>query len=161
GAQRIADCLRAVTTLDYPDGEVIVVDDGSTDRTAEIAAEFGVRVITTENHGLSAARNTGIEAADHEIIAFCDDDCEPDPHWLRYLVTTLISGGYAGVGGPNVPPEGTVLADSIGHSPGGPMHVLVSDTEAEHIPGCNMAFHRRVLREVGCFDTRFRAAGDD
>jgi GT2 family glycosyltransferase len=161
GAQRIDACLRSLIALDYPDYEVIVIDDGSTDGSEKIAADSGVRVIATENRGLSAARNTGIEAAENEIIAFCDDDCAADPHWLRYLVATLVAGEYAGVGGPNVPPEGTVLADSIGHSPGGPMHVLVSDTEAEHIPGCNMAFHRRVLREVGGFDPRFRVAGDD
>ena len=49
----------------------------------------------------------------------------------------------------------------MSHAPGGPNHVLLSDTVAEHIPGCNMAFRRDVLLAIGGFDDRFRIAGDD
>ena len=59
GARTIRDCCEGLQHLDYPDYEVIVVDDGSTDNTAGIAREYGYRVISTENRGLSAARNTG------------------------------------------------------------------------------------------------------
>jgi GT2 family glycosyltransferase len=161
GAETIDTCLQALCTLDYPDCELIVVDDGSTDGAGALASRHDVRVIRTENEGLSAARNTGTAAASGEIVAFCDDDCVPDPHWLRHLVATLLESGDAGVGGPNVPPPDMLVADSVGHAPGGPMHVLVSDTEAEHIPGCNMAFRRAALEQVGGFDPRFRVAGDD
>jgi GT2 family glycosyltransferase len=161
GAATIDACMQALRALDYPDAELIVVDDGSTDGAGELAAEHGVRVIRTENQGLSAARNTGVAAASGEIVAFCDDDCMPDPQWLRYLVASLLDGDDAGVGGPNVPPPDSVVADSVGHAPGGPMHVLVSESIAEHIPGCNMAFRRTALEQVGGFDPRFRVAGDD
>jgi len=161
GSETIDACVQALRRLDYPGCELIVVDDGSTDGAGERAAAQGAHVIRTENQGLSAARNTGTAAARGEIVAFCDDDCMPDPHWLRYLVASLLAGDDVGVGGPNVPPPDTVLADSVGHAPGGPMHVLVSDAEAEHIPGCNMAFHRAALEQIGGFDPRFRVAGDD
>jgi hypothetical protein len=49
----------------------------------------------------------------------------------------------------------------VATAPGGPTHVLISDDEAEHIPGCNMAFRREVLEAIGGFDPQFRAAGDD
>jgi membrane protein implicated in regulation of membrane protease activity len=49
----------------------------------------------------------------------------------------------------------------VANAPGGPIHVLLSDEEAEHIPGCNMAFRREMLEEIGGFDPRFRVAGDD
>jgi glycosyltransferase involved in cell wall biosynthesis len=158
----IQECLDGASRLDYPDYEVIVVDDGSTDATADLARIYPVRVISTENRGLSSARNTGLAAARGEIIAYLDSDAYPDPHWLQYLAGTFMARDVVGVGGPNLPPTGDgVIAECVARSPGGPAHVLLSDTVAEHIPGCNMAFRASALREVGGFDPRFRAAGDD
>ena len=53
------------------------------------------------------------------------------------------------------------MADCVANAPGGPIHILLSDTEAEHIPGCNMAFRKASLQEIGGFDPQFRVAGDD
>jgi GT2 family glycosyltransferase len=66
------------------------------------------------------------------------------------------------VGGPNIthPGDGPI-AECVGKSPGNATHVLLSDREAEHIPGCNMAFRKAYLEEIGGFDKRFRVAGDD
>jgi GT2 family glycosyltransferase len=162
GQATIGHCLEELGRLDYPDYEVIVVDDGSTDRTAAIAAEYDVRLIRTENRGLSAARNTGVEAATGEIVAFTDDDAWPDRDWLRYLVHAFESTGHAGIGGPNLAPDDAGTVESaVAHSPGGPTHVLLADEIAEHIPGCNMAFRREALQAVGGFDPQFRIAGDD
>ena len=161
GAATIAECLEGCTALDYPNFEVLVIDDGSTDRTAEIAADFDVRVISTQNSGLAAARNVGLRHASGEIVAYLDDDASPDPDWLRYLAAGFMTTPHAAIGGPNVPPADGFLADCIAKAPGGPIHVLVSDREAEHIPGCNMAFRREALEQLGGFDARFRIAGDD
>src|SRR5438034_6118354 len=106
GARTIRDCCEGLLKLDYPNYEVIVVDDGSTDRTAALASRYGFRVISTENRGLSNARNTGMEAATGEIVAYIDDDAYPDPHWLTYLAATFLSTSHVGVGGPNVAPAG-------------------------------------------------------
>jgi GT2 family glycosyltransferase len=162
GERWLRECLEAVAALRYPAFETIVVDDGSTDRTAEIASMFEVRVICTENRGLSDARNTGLESARGEYVAYIDDDTCPDRDWLHFLVTTFRTTDHAGVGGPNLPPRGEgAVACCVANAPGGPVHVLVSDTEAEHIPGCNMAYRRSALLAVGGFDPQFRAAGDD
>jgi GT2 family glycosyltransferase len=162
GARTIQDCLEGLRRLDYPNFEVIVVDDGSTDRTAAIAAEYDIRLIRTENRGLSSARNFGLAAASGEIVAYIDDDARPDPHWLTYLAATFLAGEFIGVGGPNIAPPGDgAIAECVASSPGGPAHVLLTDEVAEHIPGCNMAFRVEALRAIGGFDPRFRVAGDD
>src|SRR5262245_39046291 len=161
GAPTIRDCFEGLLKLEYPNFEVIVVDDGSTDATAAIAREYDFRLISTGNRGLSNARNTGLQAATGEIVAYIDDDASPDPHWLTYLAATFQST-HAGVGGPNIAPPGDgIVADCVANAPGGPIHVLLSDTEAEHIPGCNMAFRRAALTAIGGFDPQFRTAGDD
>ena len=161
GSPTIRDTLNGLRNLDYPDFEVIVVNDGSTDSTPKIASEYPFKLISTENRGLSNARNTGIDAATGDIIAFIDDDAYPDPHWLRFLALAFKEGKYAGVGGPNLPiPEDGWKSEAVANAPG-PNPVLHTDRVAEHIPGCNMAFKRDALKEIGGFDPVFRTAGDD
>jgi GT2 family glycosyltransferase len=162
GSGTIRETLEGLKRVEYPNFEVIVVNDGSSDITAAIAGEYDCRVITTENAGLSSARNTALGAADGEIIAYLDDDAVPDQHWLHYLAKTFLDTDYAAVGGPNIaPPNGTTIADCVDNAPGGPVHVLLTDEIAEHLPGCNLAIRKSCLEAVGGFDPIFRVAGDD
>ncbi|MBV8777186.1 MAG: glycosyltransferase, partial [Alphaproteobacteria bacterium] len=156
-------CLASLELLNYADYEVIVVNDGSTDRTLDIAEGFPYcRIISQENKGLSVARNVGAEAATGEIVAYTDSDCVADPDWLDYLVGTMERHGLVACGGPNFSPTETHLVpEAVAASPGAPCHVLLDDELAEHIAGCNMAFRRDVLLGIGGFDPIFRAAGDD
>ena len=95
-------------------------------------------------------------------MAYIDDDTRPDPQWLRYLALTFLTADYVGVGGPNIsPPDDGLLAEAVNHAPGNPAHVLLTDTEAEHLPGCNMAFRKSALEAIDGFDPQFRIAGDD
>ncbi|MBX3024459.1 glycosyltransferase [bacterium] len=159
----IQPCLESLRALRYPDVEVIVVDDGSSDATAAIARQHPwARLISQPNRGLSAARNAGIAAATGALIAFTDADCVVDPDWLTYLAWSFTNPDAAAVGGPNLPPpQAARTAACVAAAPGGPTHVLLDDETAEHIPGCNMAFRREALAAIGGFDPLFRAAGDD
>jgi GT2 family glycosyltransferase len=163
GGRTLKACLESLSRLNYPDYEIILVDDGSTDDTRRIAQGFpNVRTIPQPNLGLSAARNTGIAGATGEIVAFTDSDCRADEDWLYYLVGDLLREEFVGIGGPNfLPPEDSPTAAAVMASPGGPAHVLLTDREAEHIPGCNMAFFKSALDQIGGFDPGFRKAGDD
>ncbi len=164
GGRTLRECLEHCSRLEYPNYELLVINDGSTDDSADIAGQFRARLISTSNHGLSHARNVALKEATGQIIAYIDDDAYPDRHWLKYLATTFASDGddFAGVGGPNIlPPDDGLTAQCVARSPGGPTHVLLTDVEAEHIPGCNMAFRRDRLLAIGGFDEQFRIAGDD
>ncbi len=162
GGRTLRSCLEGLQRLNYPNFEVIVVDDGSSDNTSAIAIEFDVHLIRIPNGGLSNARNVGWQAATGDIVAYLDDDASPDPDWLKYLAWTFMNTNCAGVGGPNVAwPSDGLVAQCVDHAPGNPTHVLLTDVEAEHLPGCNMAFRKSCLADVGGFDPQFRIAGDD
>jgi hypothetical protein len=188
GGKTLPACLTSLERLNYPNYEVILVDDGSTDDTAQIAERYrmecddrrpqakaavGVggevavpasdrprmRIIRQVNLGLSVARNTGIHAATGEIVAFTDSDCRADEGWLHYLVGDLLRSDFTGIGGHNfLPPEDGWIPAAVMASPGGPAHVMLTDRLAEHIPGCNMAFYRWALREIGSFNPIYRNA---
>ncbi|MEN9574697.1 MAG: hypothetical protein RL514_2552 [Verrucomicrobiota bacterium] len=200
GGKTLPACLSSLEHLNYPNYEVILVDDGSTDDTAQIAERYrmecedrrpgaggvrsqepgvsapnaqprtqnpapraaSMRIIRQVNFGLSVARNTGIAAATGEIVAFTDSDCRADEDWLHYLVGDLLRSDFTGIGGHNfLPPEDGWIPTAVMASPGGPAHVMLTDRLAEHIPGCNMAFYKWALDEIGGFDAIYRKAGDD
>lgn len=162
GACHIQNCCDALSRLDYPNYEVIIVNDGSTDATEKIINDYDFKVISTKNLGLSNARNLGLEAASGEIVAYLDDDAYPDEDWLTYLASSFNNTRYAGIGGPNIAPPGDgFVSECVTNAPGNPVYVLLSDEEAEHIPGCNMAFRKADLQAIGGFDPQFHVAGDD
>ena len=162
-ADTITECLQSLDALDYPNYEVIVVNDGSKDVTGSLArCHAGVTVVDTGHVGLSAARNIALEQASGDIVAYVDADVRVDADWLRYVVQPFLQSDVAGSGGPNVvPADDHWIAQCVARAPGAPTHVLIDDRTAEHVPGCNMAFRRSILLAVGGFDDAYHAAGDD
>jgi glycosyltransferase involved in cell wall biosynthesis len=185
GARRIGATLHALlgqhTTRHW---ELLVVDDGSTDATATIARDLGVRVVTEgRNLGLSAARNLGIAAASSPVIAFTDDDVVPTPLWVESLAaawgraepTTLGIGGttealdldsfarrYVATNNPLAPLEharGGVIARLLRYlgQPDPPRGRRTVDS----LVGANMSFRTSTLRELGGFDPVIRFGGDE
>ncbi len=167
-------CLAAATNQDYPDYEVIVVDDGSTDSTGEmVQREFPqVRYLRQEpNRGPAAARNRGIEIATGEVVAFTDDDCLLPPDFLSRLMD-----GYrrypevAGVGGYLEASKEVLQRNPFARYEAYVTHRVYRAGPEEYLGGfeCpaggtnSMSYCRRVLREVGGFDESFPyAAGED
>ena len=90
-------CIHAVFNTDYPQLEVIVVDNGSKDGTVEyirdqFCADYPVCLIENqENVGPSLARNLGLQVARGTYVAFLDNDTEPDPHWLKTVIDVMES----------------------------------------------------------------------
>ena len=101
GADTLAACLAGLDCQTVPRGryEVIIVDDGSTDDSAAIAARSGARVIRRAHRGAGAARNAGIAAARGDLVLFTDADCVPAPDWIEQLVAKFADPATAGARG--------------------------------------------------------------
>ena len=88
----IGKCLHSLKSLNYPNYEIIVVNDASTDSTEQILKQFSaITVLTTNGIGPSMARNLAIEKATGEYLAFTDGDCLIDREWLNQLLAYFTS----------------------------------------------------------------------
>jgi glycosyltransferase involved in cell wall biosynthesis len=188
GAAGVDRCLAGLSRQRF-DGwiEAIVVDDGSTDDTADVAHRHGARVVRhPTNKGLSAARNSGVLAANSEIVAFLDDDCEPRPDWAASILA-VHGDGVLGVGGPVIPDggEGPLARYLERHNPLEPLEIELSASESlpyrllvylrglwvdthdrgrrpvYSLVGANMSFRRDDLIEAGLFDERFKFGAEE
>lgn len=163
GTATLRACLESLGRLRYADFEVLLIDDGSTEDIEGMAKEFPqVRYVRQEHAGLSVARNLAASLATGEILAYTDDDCIADEDWLKYLALGFEDPQWVAAGGPNIPPEPRNRTEAVvGAAPGAPAHVLLTDREAEHLPGCNLAIRKTALAAMGGFRAQYRVAGDD
>ncbi|MEO1857600.1 MAG: glycosyltransferase [Rubritalea sp.] len=163
GVQRVGGAVESLRNLNYPNYEVLVVDDGSTDGTLELLEQFDfIRIIHSAHLGLSVARNSGASAAKGEILSYIDDDCEADRDYLYWLAKAYAANDWGACGGPNIPPPAEVEDEAVvACAPGAPSHVMLSDVEAEHIPGCHLSVRKAVFDEIGGFGEQYWVAGDD
>jgi glycosyltransferase involved in cell wall biosynthesis len=161
-AATLERCLQSLKHLHYPDYEILVVDDGSTDATRSIAERAGVLVITLPHRGLAAARNAGIAAASGRIVAFIDSDAEADRDWLYHLAETITRRDVVDAGGQNFPPQAdSAFAAAMAAAPGEPREVRAGDDMLDQVCGCSMAIDKTRLPARPPFDPCYTTAGDD
>lgn len=152
----LGECLEACLAQSWPNKEIIVVDDGSTDDTAAIAEGAGVRCVRQENAGPAAARNRGAHEAAGELVAFTDADCVPEPDWVERLIApidadTAAVGGTYGIANPE-----HFLARLI-HEEVQIRHEGFGET-VDFLGSFNMACRKDAFDVAGGFDERFRMA---
>jgi glycosyltransferase involved in cell wall biosynthesis len=156
----IERCVRASKGQTHSETEVIVVDDGSSDDTANLAERNGANVIKQHQGGPAAARNAGAKAARGGIVAFTDSDCVPHSDWIEKLLVRF-STGVVGVGGSyGIANASSWLACMI-HEEIVIRHDRMGDT-VDYLGSFNVAYRREAFIEAGGFNEDFKAAsGED
>jgi glycosyltransferase involved in cell wall biosynthesis len=188
GAAGVRRCLSALADQTISSAlEVIVVDDGSTDATSDVAGALGAVVVRhAANRGVSAARNSGIAIASAPVIAFLDDDCAPDPRWAEQILAGYTESTVAVGGAVSAAPCPGIMTDYLRrHNPFLPQELELAkssniayrfllymrrlygrDTPDLRRPvismaSANLSARREALAAVGGFDERIRFGSED
>lgn len=158
GAATVGACIEAC--LGQVCGcpvDVIVVDDGSGDATAEVVSRYPVRFLRQANRGPAAARNRGWRAASGDAVCFTDADCVPPPDWVARHLAQYVSPRIGAAGGSyDILNSGSLLAQCI-HDEIRYRHARMR-REARALGSYNLSVRRQVLEEIGGFDESYPMA---
>jgi len=170
GMKYLEDCLNAVLAQDYPDFEVIVVDNGSTDASPDfVSAHYPqVRLIRNKyNLGFAAGNNVGLKAAMGDVLILLNQDTIVRPGWMKALVGTLKKETVGIAGCKILYPDGRTIQHAGGwiewplgltfHYGQGEQDMGQWDTprQVDYVTAAAMAFRRDVLERVGFLDEEF------
>jgi glycosyltransferase involved in cell wall biosynthesis len=159
----IERCLAALArqTLAHEQYEVIVVDDGSTDDTANRATRSGARVVRlARNQGPAQARNAGVAAARGEIVVFTDSDCEPTNSFLAALTAPLRDASIAATKGTYASNQRTLVPRFVQLEYESRYRHTAAASKVDFIDTYAACYRREDLLRSGGFDPRFRVCED-
>ncbi len=162
-AATIEECLLSLgeQTIPRAEYEVIVVDDGSTDQTGEVARRHGASVLKQPNSGPAAARNRGIAAARGDIVLFTDADCAPAPDWIEQMAAPLSDQRIVGVKGIYRTRQRSLAARFIQLEYQDRYDHTARSEYVDFIDTYAACYRRQVLVESGGFDTSFPLASTE
>lgn len=161
GSKYIGAAIESVLRQRYSANEVLIVDDGSTDESAEIIKRYPVHLIQHNgNRGLASARNTATEAATGDVIVFVDTDAVASADLLAVLLSGYNAPEIGGVGGQGIEANIRSLADRWRWKHASQSHGD-KPKNVEFLFGLCMSFRVDALRKYGGFNPAFRTNGED
>ncbi len=167
GERTLTELFDSLNEQEFRDFEVVVVDDNSSDRSAEISKKYARVISNKKSMGPATARNIGIKETKGEILAFTDSDCVVPSDWLENINVNFQDKALEVIAGNVKIPKSTFLGDSISALgfPGGgavgfdKMWQVREDGTTDHITSCNFAARRDVFKKHGAFDESFPLPG--
>jgi GT2 family glycosyltransferase len=151
-------CLDSIMAQTYSNFETVIVDGGSTDCTFNVIKQYPIKFVQEfKRGGISAARNLGIFHSKGNIVVFLDDDAIAEIDWLENLVKPFENEKVAGASGKVIP-----IANSLLNREFAPDYDQGADVkETKYFVGCNMAFRKSAVIEVGLFDPKIKYGHDE
>ena len=161
----IGNTIEALLKQNFPkkNFEIIVVDDGSSDRTVEAAKEYPVKVFPLPHKGPAYARNFGAKKAKGSIILFTDSDCVPDKNWIKNMVKPFEDENVVGVSGTyKTLNQESFIARFGGYEIGQRHEKMAKQKTIDFIGTFSAGYRKNIFLKFGGFDTRFKtSSGED
>lgn len=164
-AGTLGECLTALLNQTAPRAsyEIIVVDDGSLDATADIAAQYcdqGVRLVRQHNQGAAGARNTGVAHASGDLLLFTDSDCAPQPDWVERMVAAFDDPETVGAKGTYLSRQRRLVARFVQIEYEDRYDRMRNQERIDFIDTYSAGYRRHVFQQNGGFDISMRLAED-
>ena len=161
--ESIKKCIEALLRQDYPKSnyEVIVVNDGSSDGTADVVTAYPVRYISQKNQGPAAARNRGAGEATGDIILFTDSDCVPDPDWIMEMVKPFAVPDVVAVKGAYKTSQRALTARFAQIEFEERFNMLKKAESIDMVDTYSAGFRKGIFLEMKGFDTSFPVANNE
>lgn len=162
-SQTLGSCLDALTRQTYPRDsyEIIVVDDGSTDSTAEVAGRYPVSYLHQENRGPATARNVGAATGSGEILLFTDSDCIPTVDWIEEMVAPFRQDEVMAVKGAYRTRQREIVARFAQIEFEERFTLLEKAGKTDMVDTYSAGYRHHIFTEFGGFDTRFPVANNE
>ena len=151
----IIPCIESLLAQTYPSTEIIIVDDGSDDKTPEMVKNFPVKLIQTEKKGISHARNIGFLEATSEFVAYTDADCTIVPNWLEVVMPHFKNPKVALIGGVTIFQSAGCVSSTYRQVEFEKRNQNVPEGEVNWAGGPGCIFRRCVLEELGGFNPKW------
>jgi glycosyltransferase involved in cell wall biosynthesis len=158
GGQTLPACLEALCRQTHAPGEIIVVDDGSTDDTVALAEQSGVIVLSQAHAGPGAARNRGARAAQGDILLFTDADCAPAPDWVERMLAPFADPSVAGAKGEYRTRQRELVARFVQQEYQDRYDRMSGRSQIDFVDTYSAAYRGHIFRAAGGFDTSFPTA---